>query len=363
MRGFEVVHILKAVARTEQRLNWGPGPAPATYHRLGYWLVQPRYLRTCLKHLGVEDSGIVIPLFSMKPWTNAACKVLKRYEFFTRFQAAAAADVVCVKNNIRAFYVDRSSPVTTKVLLSKSRNLSHLRNDVEIRSRVVNYGTVNLPRIIDCDLEFDPPFICEELVFGRRFNPRRDSALLAESFFPQWWRTYEKHGFHFKKFDTLCDTRDAANILERLCATHEWEGDWMDRDQFVTKAVELLSQEPIVTCTTGHGDLCLANLMLSTKGDIYVLDWECSKEMPVIGDLLKLILDVPHIRELVEKGMDCLARQHVNIRVVPFRAQLFLAIVAHLLSYGRAKPLLKPRKFTTHLAEANALLQGPTPLI
>ncbi len=61
LRGFAPTLILESISRVEQRLGLSEKQTASVYHQLDYWLVQPRYLRTCFKALGKADSPVLIP--------------------------------------------------------------------------------------------------------------------------------------------------------------------------------------------------------------------------------------------------------------------------------------------------------------
>ncbi len=284
-------------------------------------------------------------------------KVLKRYKFFTRIRGKADADVICVKNNLRSFYTSRSQPVTVKILLSKTRNASHLSNEVNIRQQLEKFETLNVPRIFEYDLNFDPPFICEELILGRRLHRRKDATQIVNQLCLPLWQTYEKHGIHLKKIRDLIDLPNAQKNLSELCAAHWWDDRWLDRASFVKQTITFLEKGGLITTSVGHGDLGLANLMIGNDGRIFVLDWECSKPMPIASDVLEVALAVPEAEKLFAAKLDQYAVQLNNPAILCAKSQFFFAIAEYLLQYGVNKRLQKPRKFTGHFNLANRLLR------
>ncbi|MEP6662296.1 MAG: phosphotransferase [Verrucomicrobiota bacterium] len=357
LRGFAPDLILENIGRVEHLLGLSNTKAEKTYHQLDYWLVQPGYLKTCFRSLGKTDSPVIIPWFSMPPWTNALGKVLKRYKFFTRIRGKANADVICVKNNIRSFYINRSQPVTLKILLSKTRNASHLSNDVSIRQRMGKFETLNIPRILEHNLDFDPPFLCEELIIGRRLHRHKDAAQIVNQLCLPLWQTYEKHGIDLKNLHDLVDLPNAKQILTELCAAHRWDNRWLNRASFVEQTINFLGNGGLVTCSVGHGDLGLANLMMSNDGRVFVLDWECAKPMPIASDVLELALTVPETKKIFTEKLNQFATQRGEPAVLCGRAQFFFAIAEYLLRYGSTKRLQKPRKFMAHFDLADRLLR------
>jgi hypothetical protein len=293
------------------------------YVRLGYWLLEERLFRSLLWNLITGDITTFVPYFTLQPRRRAFSKILREWKFRGGFRAVLGADAICIRNNVRAFYPEFS----LKVLLSRSRDVENMRNDVSARERILPLGTVHLPRILqnDCDGRF--PFIKEELVLGRRMHPRHDADALRALIQGPLWETYRKAGFELRKIGDMISLDGMRPLLSLCCAVRQWplcEG-------FLEKTLALMNGDRLLLCSFGHGDLGYSNVLMTDDHVPWILDWECAREMPVACDLIRLILDLPEGGSVLTERMAALAMD----TGLPCRHQFLVAVTEKLLQWAR----------------------------
>lgn len=79
--------------------------------KVGSWLIEAGHFRELWRDLRTDRMSTVVPYFAALPRFRSVLKVLRHWEFFKGVSAPIAADVICVRNNIRTFYLNRPETV------------------------------------------------------------------------------------------------------------------------------------------------------------------------------------------------------------------------------------------------------------
>ena len=372
LRGLAVNDIFSLVRRTERQIDLlGSNPQPFVYRRIGSWLIQSQYLNS-FQYLDsisypkrLDRPKVKIPDFCIDLSPKGALKLISAYLFSERLISHTSAEAIRIKNNIRTFYINSPLPFSSKIMFGKTRSVHDMKREIDIRSKVASYNRIKTPGILQYDLDHDPPFFCEEIIAGRKADPVKDGSTVSEKLCPQLWQNYERQGITFRKIQDIVGSDDALKKLEKAIGLIEWNSMWHDRKTFFQKARDLLKGNFTLPCSTGHGDLSLGNMIITPDEQVYIVDWECSKEMPILFDLLAIIRNVPRSRNYFQARIEEVISGNINIPILSFREQCFLAVLAKIfqwersqryrLSIGAREHSYKGKLFN-YFSEANALL-------
>ncbi|MBE9541145.1 MAG: phosphotransferase, partial [Proteobacteria bacterium] len=116
-------------------------------------------------------------------------------------------------------------------------------------------------------------------------DPLRDRSIISQRLCPQLWHTYERLGIKLRKIRDVINLTNVSEILHDACNMVEWHNTWCDRGAFLSRTLDLLEGNFCLPFSIGHGDLSFGNMIMSQDGEIYIVDWECAKEMPIVFDL------------------------------------------------------------------------------
>lgn len=365
LRGLEAREILDHVARVEADLGLGSDPLPSRYLRIGSWFVRRDYLLS-MGVPGKSGSGDTkISDFCLDPSAKGILKWLIARFVSGRTQSRTTAQAVRIKNNLRAYYIEGDRPFTTKILIGNTRTVGNMQNEIETRLRVAGYDTLKAPRLLAHNLANDPPYFSEELVTGRRTNASGDADLIVKRLCPQLWKTYEREGISFQRIQDLLDTSEALEEMRHACSLIPWRESWKDRTAFLSRFGDLLEEDACMPVSTGHGDLTPGNMITTEDGEIFLVDWELSRKMPIVLDLINLLRIVPGAGDYFASKMGQLIAMNRDCSVFPFRDQCFLAAVMPVLEWKAHRRYLHNigagnktlvRKLTRRIERAHSFL-------
>jgi len=328
--------VLNAVAETESRAGDGPS-SRRVYRQLGAWLVAQRHLWRMLVQRSCEAPFGLLPGFRDPLTLRQRLSRGKRCLTSPRLSAASGASCVQIKNNVRAFYLDTPNPCTAKLVMGNVRTLKDMSNEVDARQRVEASGVVRLPRLLHVDLTGTPPFFREQFILGRKPDGKRDADILLRDLFPSLCRMYERAGIAIIPVRDLVAVDEVCNLLAGASESLSWEARWGDRDEFILRASQLLTSSAGMPISMGHGDLSLGNTLITRFGEVYIIDWELARELPIACDFLKLASVVPGAYEYT------LAWMHGTVltgfprnAVLTHREQLAVAALLRLLRWSDA---------------------------
>jgi hypothetical protein len=362
-RPFDAGALLDAVRAVEERAGIAPRPAPAVFVRVGHWLVERGHLRAALVRGWSGRARVVLPHFSEPGRRKAVSRLLRELHPLSRFPARAAADVVCVRRHLRAFYLGGEHPLSVKTPLAPAEGRPALAVEVEARTRVERLGTLDVPRLVAHDLAGPVPWLSEEVVFGRRVHAGRDAAAIGALLGGPLARTWERQGLSPCAIADAIETRDAPALLEHACARHVWPAGAMAPGTLVARGLALLADARPLVSAPGHGDLGLTNLLLARDGRLFVLDWEHARPLPVLADAVRLLVNVPGAPEALRPLVERAAARHGAM--LPFDQQFGVAVLGVLLRWARqdraaAGPRAPAtRRLEAYLGWARRLLERP----
>lgn len=285
--------VLVLVHQTERRL---PGihedSTVRVFRKLGRWLIQEAYLDRIIFRPRMWRTDRRLPGLWPQPFLRGLCALLWCRWCAPRIRGNTSAQAVCVASNARAFYVDGG--YTIKVYLEgRRRRVEHLVNEIETRVKLEPLRSLNLPTIRHYDVQGHPPFIAEDMIWGRRCR-RSDARQIYAELLPQLARTYRQHGIVYRPVDQVIQQDRLIKHLTQALDMVRWNSRWCSRLNFLQVAVQLVARRETIPCSFGHGDLSLKNILLSSSGAIYLVDWELAGESPIIFDLHKLLRALPN---------------------------------------------------------------------
>jgi len=320
MRGKTPAAILKIVSEVEANAEELKGFTAGSneYIKLGRWLVKSQYAKYPHKLPYVRK---LTPLDSQGLWGRVRIFV----KSLRPIRSICAADLICVKQNIRSFYMSET-PVTAKIHINKHVSMDALEREFNIQKQVVNSGLLYITNKREVNYHANYPYCIEDVVDGSNVNYLLDKNLIGD-FLEDLWGQYVAFGFELhdsSKF--LSDS--AYESIEAALIKIEWDESSGTQRGFLNDISRLINHKMDLLCGIGHGDLSTGN-MISANGRIYLIDWENAGPMPIVFDILKLSLEFPEIRGFFAERIE-LEMKRLVAGPTPFPVQLAFAGVLHL---------------------------------
>jgi hypothetical protein len=331
IRGCRASDLIEVLIRIEKALGVETEEA-RRFVKLGSWFIESSYFFRLLGLGLLNRTQTPVPHFCLQSRRKRFSKVLRSWSIFEGITAPISANAICVGNNLRTFYLNLPEPFSAKISKVSSKGLGNLRSDAEARERVLGHGVMNVPRILRCGVTDGHAYLTEEIIYGRHPHPKNDRDVLIRLLNGPYWETYEKEGFHFHPISHEIDQGDSRKWLEQACSACDWKPAWLPRDVLVSKAMTLLQGGGLLIFSMGHGDFKFHNVLLTDDGVPYLIDWEHSREMPVMNDLLKPVMDIPDAFDVLEKRMAALPLMHEGAPVLSFREQLLVAVFQAIMT-------------------------------
>lgn len=297
--------------------------SPRRFRQVGDWLISEDLLLNRLRPFSRRSSHTDpdVPIIPLQGTFSA----LRFWLSTPRIESCSSAVAVLLRSRLRAFY-GGPEPMTLWIALGPLDG-QDLRRANFAREQFGGTPGVRVPRIINADLESQPPSILEEVVTGRPFGLSSDWPLVSEQLLPALFAYYSRTGV---------EQQPAANFYDRQ-QIFAAIADLLDKkDQGVERFLEeaaawLAFGEQTVPVALGHGDLAKSNLLVGRDRTLFVLDWERCSTQPLAADLLKLVQQHPALRSSVEHWISCVTDTHTGL---PPSAQMRLAALAKLASYA-----------------------------
>jgi len=259
---------------------------------------------------------------------------LKRCLLAPRLSSTTKCQAIQIKTNVRAFYVRTSRPFCIKASMRQGAAAGNLANEIAVRQRISHCGTISIPRLLDHDVSHDPPFLAEAFVAGTRFGPEHADKIVE--LISGLWRFYEEEGVSHQPISEFVDVNGTKDLLQRASAEVEWRQEWMPIAQLSQSASAILRKHAVVPVSTGHGDLCLGNVILGDEGTLYLLDWEKSRRIPIAFDVAAFARRFAPVATACEKRFSLLASRRVDTPMLSFQQQQFawtLGRIARMVSH------------------------------
>lgn len=335
IRGHEIRHILDSLYNVEQKIRYIPESRKKNsyYRRYKEWLINEKYLEWFVFNTIFPFPGKRIPFFCLEPTIKGILKCFVIALKSERYRSKASAGAIRVKNNVRAFYTGNRKPFCVKILISNIRTLQNMKTEIETRKKIVEYNTINIPELLDVELDFSPPFFTEELIWGDRPTKAKDNNLMMMKLFPNIWETYEKYGIKAEKLRGLIDLSATMNTLKKavhLSPVH----DNADGEKLITKASQLFLNEGHTQHSIGHGDLSTGNIIISKENNVYLADWEQAREMPIIFDLFGLIYPSREARDYFRVKIESVSDRIADMTFISFDEQMLVATLLKVCKWA-----------------------------
>jgi len=335
--GHDVEDSLERVAEIEATFRdlAGAREGEAGFRVAGRWLVEERHLRALLRAhlgraLGVASRARIVGDLKLAPLALAALSG-------PRVRGRSSAAAVCFKHDVRAFYLGER-PVTLKMANPANRGVG-LRSEIRTRERIGKPAGIAIPRLIASNSEGTPPYLWEEVVFGRRPSPRRDRAQFLDRVLPRILDFYEGCGVrHVAGRDFLDLEHLASDVLETVGKT-TWSPSWVDRELFCARVAGCSAEaDKLLLVGTGHGDLASGNILITDDDRVCLVDWARSREQILIQDLEKIFQEYPGSWALALDRMESWRpREMASERVMPWARQAFLGNLLQIQYFGGAR--------------------------
>ncbi len=265
--------MIKALESYEARQAKAP-VKPARFSYRQPWLARRLFLQGQVPGYGHADAmrNIVSGICGNKVSITSAAAAIQLKEDMTR---------------IRAFYLAEDMPAgahgyCVKIVQADAVTGPRMREEIALRRRLENFGTLTLPTIFENFEEGNFIYLIEEIIIGRRFSIARDADAYIRQGLTQMLATYRcagvQHAPLASKFDPV--------MTEHLRAVPEIEPD------FVAAVEAAFARNPDIPVGLCHGDLLPSNMCLSAD-KFYLLDWDRSFEGAIVQDLMRLPMKYP----------------------------------------------------------------------
>jgi hypothetical protein len=268
----------------------GPREGESVLRLAGRWLVEEGHLRDRLLSGLVRGARGRTRTPSIGDLKTAP---LVRAAFSgARIRSRSRAVAICFKQSIRSFYVE-PRPVTLKMANPTSLGRD-LRKEIETRRRLVDTEGVIVPRLIASNVQGPPPYLWEELVFGRHLDSRRDHAFFLGRVLPRILDFYAGGGVRAARVSEFLDLQRLVADVLQLAERARWSNRWIDRPTFRTRVMrcsKMASRSVLVGA--GHGDLSNGNILITPDDRVCLIDWSRSREVILMQDLEKLFQEYP----------------------------------------------------------------------
>jgi len=312
---------LAPMVKIERRLDAlsSPSAKETMLWVVGNWLVREEILYKWIKHRIAHPTGEgLTDLPGLK--SGNFFTTLRHLLLARRVKVSTSASAICIRGNVRAFYIN-PRPLTLWVGLPPLQ--PKLSATIEIRNRFVVTPRVRVPRVISQEASADPPYILEESITGRRFGQPQDWAALTDMLLKPLFQFYDQGRIRHRRATEVYDRRWIISSIANLLPKLRWKKTWLSREQLIKTAEKCLdlNDETLPLCL-GHGDLGKSNLLVTVDGAIALLDWERSRELPIAADLLKLICRYHPLARRLEPE---LLQRTEDSQSMPQNRQLLLA--------------------------------------
>jgi len=200
-----------------------------------------------------------------------------------RWRACCHAQALYVKTHLRAFYAG-PQPFTVKLVAPEARDA--LARDARARQDI---SKISVPRLLADRSDSSHPYLCEELVFGRRPNPAQDANGMVACVLGDLWDQYHANGF---EWHTCAKSHDMGALLSNFEEMIDAFA-WPDKEDLRGRLSCLYDESSkLVPWCLGHGDIAPSNLLVSGNR-IVLLDWEKVGRLPLFLELAKIIVSFP----------------------------------------------------------------------
>ena len=258
------------------------------------WLVNIDYFPNMALYLPRLYSDTIPGLYRTNIYGLFANAILRKDRHYLIYQSSDAMQIKMTGERLRLFYVKGSvHSHTVKIVLRDSQYGSWTENEINIRRYLSDLGTINIPTIEDVHKNDEFIFITEQMIFGRRFNGRRDWKLFRSAVLQQLMATYRAHGVRYL---AICNSLK-PDLLDQITVILDEKA---EKSRFRNELRGVIERNGKAAMSFCYGALGPSNLAV-TDAKIYFLDWKRAKEGVIAFDLLTIAMKYPGIDYLVKE--------------------------------------------------------------
>ena len=203
----------------------------------------------------------------------------------------STADVIqveCSTNRLRAFYTTgQAQCYTLKIVCDSDRRkvTEEMKREVAVREQLASLKTINIPRVLGTEHRKDAFLLSEEMILGRRFNPRTDKTVFRKSLLPQLRATYKAYGVRYAPVQTFLPPDKIQKVIGLVRESTNGE-------RFTKALQDVIAGNGLVSVSLCHGGLGPGNLAI-VNDTVVFLDWQKAYEGMIIVDLLATAVKYP----------------------------------------------------------------------
>lgn len=281
-KSFYKSNIDKTIKRVEFALFEGDSSSVNSFievDKLRYINVKA-YIKSYIDKIFRMKSPLLMKLI---PFTIKKNFILIYRFFFQRINFQSTADVIHIRNNLSLFYLNRGYRV--KIYLEDGvRSIQSFKNEYNIRKNnkpMINL--LNVPRLMDANIDNEPSFYTDEIVFGNMYNwnDKRVDAMLM-NIFQDMWKFYEANGI---KWVSLSERGIVTTELVSKCK----EINRSDLEPDIDVELIMSFSDRLIPVSLIHGDFSPGNI-IDANGKNYVIDWEMAEHDLIVKDFYKILL-------------------------------------------------------------------------
>jgi hypothetical protein len=229
------------------------------------------------------------------------------------------ADAVVAKTHLRAFYLARG--LTLKFA---GKTADDLRNEIVVRSSIVETDKVKVPRIHRSSVDAKT-FILEEIIWGGSKPLEND---LTPELIASLWEFYTVNTLTATPLCRFIDAESLDSDLgPALSELHVQSGEIQQVWKKLKSEIDWEQPVPVGLC---HGDLNASNILFRA-GSIFLLDWEHGHKGLILNDWAKLSIKFPEVVRFLQPLYDQWLPQGTQVAKL---SNLFAVCLLHLFVAG-----------------------------
>jgi len=207
------------------------------------------------------------------------------YQFvFHKIRLCSFADIINIRNNLSLFYFREGIRVKA-YMKTGIRNLEAFKNEYFIRKKVEEIGLLHVPKLLGENLDSEPFFFIDEIVFGKMVNWNDPKGyLILKDALKDMWKFYQFNGINWHSLrEKGIDIFKLVDNFRSLIENNSKFNNNLDLDKLSS------FPEKYIPSSLIHGDFSLGNIITTSSGN-YLIDWELSRYDFIIKDFYKTLI-------------------------------------------------------------------------
>lgn len=283
IKEFSISELGRLIHKVESIINKGE----PTANRFIFLKKSARFLKLdSLKRAIMErrDPGFANAYMRLYPDGPKTAFRMLYQAVFNKVDFFSSADVIVIRANINLFFFSKGMRVKL-YLPGGVRTLSEFKNEITTRENIEACGLINSPRLLKCNLESEPCFFADKIIFGDLLtsdHPKTPS--IFRMVIPQIWRFYQSNGIDWRTpREAGIDLKEKIQAYKASTADVNCQNSELDLGRIEQFNDRLIPSSLI------HGDLSIKNILV-TPDKNYIIDWETSRRDFIICDFFQLLL-------------------------------------------------------------------------